>query len=461
MSYAILHMQKLKQPAIKGIQIHNQREKESQTNPDIDEERTHLNYDLVNPGAIDYDEKINKMIEEGVTTNKAIRKDAVRVASFLVTSDSEYFQNLSEKEEKRFFKSAYEFFAEEYGDKNIAYASVHKDEKTPHMHVGFVPITEDGRLSAKDFFGKKQQLAQLQDKFHEHMVNEGFDLERGVASGRKHVTSAKYKALTFQNLEQEAKEKYERMMTNIHEIEDKTKSVESIEAKKGLGGSIKMKEPDYNLLVDYAKNGVVFEKKAEDLERELEKSQKEVLQLKTEMQIGQSKVRYYYQDIEKNLDVLSDEKATEKAKELNLDIFNKYKDLSSKFKNAVEKYQLQITIMENMNQKINTLTIENGSYQNENRDLKEQNKTLEAEKNQWKEKYLKISNELSAFKEKVRDVLRDQVDRFKTFMRIHNISREIIKDMDDKRERFVEKSMKKLEESQKEKTNDKQLELGE
>ncbi|WP_434780990.1 plasmid recombination protein [Bacillus subtilis] len=26
------------------------------------------------------------------------------------------------------------------------------DEATPHMHVGIVPITEDGRLSAKDFF---------------------------------------------------------------------------------------------------------------------------------------------------------------------------------------------------------------------------------------------------------------------------------------------------------------------
>lgn len=459
MSFAILHMQKLKQPAIKGIQIHNQREKESQTNPDIDEERTHLNYDLVNPGAIDYDEKINKMIEEGVTTNKAIRKDAVKLASFLVTSDSEYFQNLSEKEERRFFESAYEFFAEEYGDKNIAYASVHKDEKTPHMHVGFVPITEDGRLSAKDFFGKKQQLAQLQDKFHEHMVNEGFDLERGVASGRKHVTSAKYKALTFQNLEQEAKEKYERMMTNIHEIEDKTKSVESIEAKKGLGGSIKMKEPDYNLLVDYAKNGVVFEKKAEDLERELEKSQKEVLQLKTEMQIGQSKVRYYYQDIEKNLEDLSDKKAVEKARKL--DVVQKYNNLIGKYNNLFKKHTVAQIEIKKLNQNIDTLRLENRSYQNENRDLKDQTKTLEAEKNQWKEKYLKISNELSAFKEKVRDVLRDQVDRFKTFMRIHNISREIIKDMDDKRERFVEKSMKKLEESQKEKTNDKQLELGE
>ncbi|QII27042.1 plasmid recombination protein, partial [Bacillus altitudinis] len=231
MSYAVLHMQKLKQTAIKGIQIHNQREKESQTNGDIDRSRSHLNYDLVNSKPIDYSEKINKMIEERVTTGKAIRKDAVKVASFLVTSDSEYFQKLSPREERRFFESAYEFFVNEYGEKNIAYAMVHKDEKTPHMHVGFVPITEDGRLSAKDFFGKKQQLVKLQDKFHDHMVREGFDLERGVSSDRKHVETAKYKALTFQQMEQEAREKYERTMRHIQEIDDKTKAIENIQPK--------------------------------------------------------------------------------------------------------------------------------------------------------------------------------------------------------------------------------------
>ncbi|HBL9007992.1 TPA: plasmid recombination protein, partial [Escherichia coli] len=275
MSYAVLHMQKLKQPAIKGIQIHNQREKESQTNGDIDGLRSHLNYDLVNSKPIDYSEKVNKMIEEGVTTGKAIRKDAVKVASFLVTSDSEYFQKLSEREEKRFFESAYEFFANEYGEKNIAYAMVHKDEKTPHMHVGFVPITEDGRLSAKDFFGKKQQLVKLQDKFHDHMVREGFDLERGVSSDRKHVETAKYKALTFQQMEQEAKEKYEQTMGHIQEIDDKTKAIENIEAKKVLG-LVGMKEQDYKSLVDYATNGVVYQQKAEVLQKELDKAKTEV-----------------------------------------------------------------------------------------------------------------------------------------------------------------------------------------
>ncbi|MFX2403037.1 plasmid recombination protein, partial [Acinetobacter baumannii] len=168
-------------------------------------------------------------------------------------------------------------------------AMVHKDEKTPHMHVGFVPITEDGRISAKDFFGKKQQLAKLQDKFHDHMVREGFDLERGVSTDRKHVESTKYKALTLQQMEKDAKEKYERTIGQIHEITDKTKAIENIESKKVLG-LVGMKEQDYQSLVDYATNGVIYQVKAENLEKDLEKAKKEVEQLKSDMQIGQDKV---------------------------------------------------------------------------------------------------------------------------------------------------------------------------
>jgi hypothetical protein len=257
MSFAILHMQKLKQPALKGIQIHNQREKESQTNPDIDTLRSNLNYDLVNSEPIDYNKKIDLMIEEGVTTGKAIRKDAVKVASFLVTSDTEFFNNLSEVEEKRYFETAYEFFCEEYGEKNIAYAMVHKDEKTPHMHVGFVPITEDGRLAAKDFFGKKQQLIQLQDKFHKHMIEKGFDLERGVSSDKKHIETSRLKAET---IKKELIELEEKLKEN-EEIRNKLKRINTVQ-------TIPTKNPEYvaihknafNDLTKLAQSGIEVQK---------------------------------------------------------------------------------------------------------------------------------------------------------------------------------------------------------
>ncbi|MEK4654659.1 MobV family relaxase [Niallia sp. FSL W8-0954] len=448
MSYAILHMQKLKQPAIKGIQIHNQREKESQTNADIRNELSHLNYDLVNPKSIDYNEKVNKMIEEGVTTGKAIRKDAVKVASFLVTSDSEYFQNLSEREERRFFESAYEFFADEYGEKNIAYAMVHKDEKTPHMHVGFVPITEDGRLSAKDFFGKKQQLAKLQDKFHDHMVREGFDLERGVSTDRKHVESTKYKALTLQQMEKDAKEKYERTIGQIHEITDKTKAIENIESKKVLG-LVGMKEQDYQSLVDYATNGVIYQVKAENLEKDLEKAKKEVEQLKSDMQIGQDKVRHYYKHIEENLDSLVKEKVIEKMKKT--DIVKKYENLIEKYNGLVNKYNDQLKEKTKLVGERDTLKFENQSYQRENRDLKLENGKL-------KDKYLELANEFSSFKKRVVKVLFVQIDRVKRFLRLNDVDHNKIKLLEDKRNEIVQDSLQRLEKPENQKREEMEME---
>ena len=56
MSYAVVRMAKMKSHDLKGIQFHNQRERESRTNPDIDKERSYENYDLVNDEHIDYNE---------------------------------------------------------------------------------------------------------------------------------------------------------------------------------------------------------------------------------------------------------------------------------------------------------------------------------------------------------------------------------------------------------------------
>ncbi len=47
---------------------------------------------------------------------------------------------------------------QEYEKGNLLYATVHLDEKTPHMHYGVVPITTDGRLSAKEVVGNKKPL---------------------------------------------------------------------------------------------------------------------------------------------------------------------------------------------------------------------------------------------------------------------------------------------------------------
>src|SRR5699024_11279313 len=85
-------------------------------------------------------------------------------------------------EQKRFFEESYKLFSERYGKQNIAYATVHNDEQTPHMHLGVVPM-RDGKLQGKNVFNR-QELLWLQDKFPEHMKKQGFELKRDRKSTR-------------------------------------------------------------------------------------------------------------------------------------------------------------------------------------------------------------------------------------------------------------------------------------
>lgn len=77
MSYAVCRMQKVKSAGLKGMQFHNQRERKSRTNDDIDHERTRENYDLKNDKNIDYNERVKEIIESQKTGTRKTRKVAV------------------------------------------------------------------------------------------------------------------------------------------------------------------------------------------------------------------------------------------------------------------------------------------------------------------------------------------------------------------------------------------------
>jgi len=276
---------------VKGIQIHNQREKESHTNPDIEKEQSHLNYDLHNDQYIDYLRTVKEKIEQNVETNRAIRKDAVVMCEFIVTSDRSFFERLSEDNpdsQKEFFEEAYNFLKERYGEQNIVHAAVHLDEKTPHMHVGMVPITEEKKLSAKQIFNRKE-LVSLQDDFHAHMVETGFDLERGVSSDKKHIETTRLKALTAKEevqvleetllekeLERQQIEKSMKQMKNrLNALKGAVKVGKQVEemSVKEKGGLIRSKTveiglEDFQRIKTLAKASEAFKRENETLQRQ-------------------------------------------------------------------------------------------------------------------------------------------------------------------------------------------------
>lgn len=193
MSKVVARMAKMKIGNLAGIQRHNQRETDNHSNEDIDTDRSNLNYDLVNVEPIKYKEQIHEIINSQRKSTRAIRKDAVLVDEWIVTSDKNFFENLQTPEETRqFFQTAVEYFSDRCGSQNIAYATVHLDETTPHMHMGIVPMV-DGRLSSKAMFSR-QALKEIQEEFPKYLRDKGYEIERGFrGSEQQHLSVPEYK----------------------------------------------------------------------------------------------------------------------------------------------------------------------------------------------------------------------------------------------------------------------------
>ena len=220
MSYSIIRVSKVKTGTnTTGIQKHVQRENNNYENEDIDHSKTYLNYDLVNANKQNFNNLIDEKIEQNYTGKRKIRTDAIKHIDGLITSDNDFFDNQTPEDTKQFFEYAKEFLEQEYGKDNLLYATVHMDEKTPHMHYGVVPITDDGRLSAKEVVGNKKALTAFQDRFNEYVNQRGYDLDRGQS---RQVTNAKHDQVSrYKQKTEYHKQEYERESQKLSHIQQK------------------------------------------------------------------------------------------------------------------------------------------------------------------------------------------------------------------------------------------------
>lgn len=221
--YAILRFAKYKGPEIGQIEAHNERKKEKYaSNPDIDTSRSHLNFHLVHPERKYRAEAERQIAQAGCRT----RKDSVRVVETLVTASPEFFKGKKQAEVRAFFEEAVRFIERRQPKDTIISAVVHMDEKTPHMHLSFVPLTKDGRLSAKDIVGNKKKLTWWQDQFWKHMVRRWPDLERGESAsetGRTHIPPRLFKEAAHLNRQRDMLMK---LLAEVNPLNAKKKSAE-------------------------------------------------------------------------------------------------------------------------------------------------------------------------------------------------------------------------------------------
>lgn len=251
MSYCVARMEKMKSDNLVGIGNHNQRRFSNHSNKDIDVSKSHLNYDILDK-VKSYKTDIEGYINANKSSKRAVRKDAVLVCEWIITSDSDFFESMSPADTREYFQTAIDFFAERYGSKNLMYAQVHLDERTPHMHLGIVPFDKDNKLTAKTMFDR-EALQDIQNELPRYMNERGFKVERGRAgSEAKHLTVQEYKDVQKEIKKQsevlDGVKKELESVKNVTRTKNFLDELDSKSKKTLLGNDVKISQKDYQEL---------------------------------------------------------------------------------------------------------------------------------------------------------------------------------------------------------------------
>ena len=187
-AYAIMRCKKLaKMGNVVASLKHAYRERET---PNADASRTP---DNEHRAASSTDEAMGR-IRELLLPDKR-RKDAVLAVEYVMTASPDWWKQASQEQQAAFFDQAHKWLADKYGADRIVTASIHRDETSPHMTAFVVPLTQDGRLSAKEFIGNKAQMTRDQTTFAAAVADLG--LQRGIEGSKARHTriQAFYEAL--------------------------------------------------------------------------------------------------------------------------------------------------------------------------------------------------------------------------------------------------------------------------
>lgn len=286
MSFQQVIAGKVKLNGLGGIRRHLQERHRVKTNPNIDLSRSHLNHCIEGLTPDHLNSRVNSRIKQ-LRLKKKPRSDAVGLEDIIISASADFMLTLDAALRKQYFTDSLHFFQQRYGKENVMYCQCHLDESNPHIHIGIVPITPDGRLSAKSLFNPKS-LEQLQTDFHD-CVSSHYGLERGQFHSKTYLPLQQFKA-------NQAKESAKRFadavnsaiftQQNISEIKDSAHF-----ASSGLfftsedHDNIQLPTQKFRDLVQLAEEGTKATVLLQSLRDDLQKLQAENSRLNSDFQI--------------------------------------------------------------------------------------------------------------------------------------------------------------------------------
>lgn len=191
--YCIMRMEKRKKGDIAGLQREATRtalEYNNQVTPGMD---------IYNAELVHSDDWLASVQHEINAAGAKTRSNSVWALDTICTASPAFFKINDSQTIDQFFRDCLNYHKQRYG--HVISAIVHYDEETPHMHVLSVPLTRDGRLSAREVVGGRAQMAHAQDSFSE-AVGQQYELQRGVhmdgPEKRSHISAQQHRLQELQ-----------------------------------------------------------------------------------------------------------------------------------------------------------------------------------------------------------------------------------------------------------------------
>lgn len=173
-NYAIMRCKKLTGMGnVASALQHCYRERET---PNANAERTPENYCSVSKSTDQAMGRVRELLPE------KRRKDAVLAVEYVMTASPEWWKEATPRQQAEFFARSEQWLENKYGKDRVVAAVIHRDEATPHLSAFVVPLTQDGRLSAKEFIGGRSKMRDDQSTYAEYVKKLG--LERGIEGSR-------------------------------------------------------------------------------------------------------------------------------------------------------------------------------------------------------------------------------------------------------------------------------------
>lgn len=206
--YCIMRTEKRKRTDLSGIQRENDRTATEYNN------KVEPGMDILNVSLVQSDNWMQDIQQEIDRAGAHTRSNSVVALDTIYTASPQFFQERTNAENDKFFQDCLKFHQQHFG--HVISAVIHYDETTAHMHVISVPLTRDGRLSARDVIGNRTQMRRTQTEFYEQ-VGRGYGLERGVQQDgpekAQHITAQEHR---LREVQQETQRELDRLGAVSH-----------------------------------------------------------------------------------------------------------------------------------------------------------------------------------------------------------------------------------------------------